>query len=515
MAKQDGVVDGRKKSTIWNYFFLNVRFIISFINGILVIPLYLHYIDSSMYGAWLATGNILSWITIVDPGVGNVILQRIGFAIGKNDKDEIGLAITSGTIISLLLFIICVIAGFVVSFFISNIANIDLKYREDIVSAFRIGVIGTACSLLSNTFTNIVLAYQKTKLHGIFVNVIMLLSVVVTVILLFNNFGVYALAYNSLFTGAVTLAYSIVMTLILVKRHAVKLSFQMKYLKSFSQIFAYTFSSRLFDTLASNIDLILVSRYLGPNYVTALDLSRRPMKIITGIANNVSISMLPALSHLFGTGDKVRIREVTIRICSIVVWLSGMIICGFIIFNHSFVNNWVGDKFWVGTFNNNILCVSFFLLGIGYNLSNITHSMGDIKNNSLISVVRNVVYLVLLYLLAKTLGLTGVILAFGLPILILLWYFPRKLFDKAEYSKKDIQEILRETGLVSLIILACVIFTIVFSFTYSWFWLIVYAILFVLIYGILLIAFSKRFKAELGNISTMVTSKFNFFKLNH
>ncbi len=515
MIRSNNKSESRTQTTVWNFFFLNIRFIVSIINGVLIIPLYLHFIDSPIYGAWLATGNILSWITIVDPGVGGVILQRIGFAIGRKDNKEVGMAIASGTAISILLFFLCVIAGYAVSFFIGSFANIDMRYRADITSAFRIGIWGTALSLLSNTFTNIILAYQKTKLHGVFVNSIMGASILVTVVLLFNNFGVYALAYNSLFTGFSTLVYALILTGILVKKHSIHLSFEKDYLKHFSKVFAYTFSSRLFETIASNVDLILVSRYLGSQYVTALDLSRRPLKIVTGLANNVSISMLPALSHLFGSGDNARIRVVTIRIWTIILWLSGIIVGGFILFNYSFMMNWVGKRFWISTTNNNLLCISFFLLSIGYNLSNITYSMGDIKNNSLINVVRNSIYLILLYLLTKSLGITGVILAFGLPVLILLIYYPRKLFSKAQYSKPDVKEVLRETFIVSIILIICLALSYLCNLKFSWPELFIWTGLYILSYVIVLFSFSKRFKEEFGNIIFLLTSKLNFLKSNH
>ncbi|TDO19018.1 lipopolysaccharide biosynthesis protein [Pedobacter duraquae] len=507
MTKVDKKIGSRKAATIWNFFFLNIRFVVSMINGVLIIPLYLHYIDTAIYGAWLATGNILSWITIVDPGVGGVLLQKVGYAIGKEDKDDIGKVITSGTLISLALFIVCIAVGYITSFFIGGIANINVQYRSEVIDAFRIGVWGTAFSLLSNTFTNFVLAYQKTKLHGMFVNSIMGLSIIVTVVLLFNGFGIRALAYNMLFTGFSTLLYSVIMSVMLIKQNDIQLSFQLPYLKSFSKIFAYTFSSRLFDTIASNIDLVLVSRYLGPHFVTALDLSRRPVKIVTGLANNVSISMLPALSHLFGTDDKDRIRAITIRIWRIILWLSGLIIGGFVLFNHSFMINWVGKEFWIGTLNNNLLCISFFILSIGYNLSNITYSMGDIKNNSLINVVRNCLYLVLLYLLTKILGLTGVILAFTLPIFILIGYYPRKLFAKAEYTKSDIRSILLDTGVVSGILLCCVLITCFFPFVSSFVWLVVGAALFVIGYVSLLIILSSNFRVEIKYLQKFIPSK--------
>ncbi|MEO5682384.1 MAG: MATE family efflux transporter [Chitinophagaceae bacterium] len=502
----------RKKTTLWNFLFLNVGFVISIFNGILIIPLYLHYIDSSLYGAWLATGNILTWITVVDPGVGDVLLQKVAFAIGKDDKKEIGVAIASGIIISVVLFMLAVLIGYSFSFFIGEIANINTLYRDDIISSFRIALWGTAFSLLADTFRNIVLAYQKTKINGIFLYSVIVLAIVLNIVLLIMGFGVYALAYAALFRGLATFAYSMVLTMVLIKKNKVHLTFQPAYFKSFSGIFAFTFSSRLFETIATNIDLILVSRYLGTHAVTVLDLSRRPLKLASGLANNVTISMLPALPHLFGSGQTDKIRATVMRIWTTILWSSGFLIGGFILFNYSLTANWVGKQFWVGNINNIIMCASFFILSIGYNLSNITYSMGDIRNNSIINVVKSVVYLLFLFILAKTMGMTGVLLSFLMPVIIMLLYYPKKVSKVAMLSAQHVKDIIRETSLIVLLLTLAALIVSFFTIQLSWIGLIISGCLYTAVFGVLLFSFSSLFREDASKILALAQSKLSSVK---
>lgn len=501
----------RKKTTLWNFLFLNIGFVITIFNGILIIPLYLHYIDSSLYGAWLATGNILNWISVVDPGVGDVLLQKVAFAIGKNDKKEIGVAITSGILISLGLFAVSVIIGYIFSYYVSDIANISPVYREDITHSFRIALWGTAFTLLSDTFRNIVLAYQKTKVNGFFLYSVFVLAIVLTITLLVLGFGVYALAYANFFRGIATCAYSLVLTIILIKKNKVHLTFQPSYFKSFSGIFAFTFSSRLFETIVNNIDLVLVSRYLGSSSVTVLDLCRRPLKLVSGLANNVTISMLPTLPHLFGSGQTEKIRTTVIRIWTVILWISGFLVGGFILFNFSLITNWVGSKFWIGNTNNIIMCVSFFLLSIGYNLSNITYSMGDIKNNSIITIIRGVVYLAFLFVLVKTLYMAGILLAFIIPCIIMLLYYPQKVAREAMMAHSDTKEIIRETALITLLLIACAIIATLFNFRLSWIQIAFSGALYVIGFGVLLLIFSNLFRQEISKLVAVARLKIGSF----
>lgn len=508
MAKTNSA-NSRKKNTLWSFLFLNVGFIISMINGILIIPIYLHYINSSLYGAWLATGNILNWITIVDPGVSGVLLQRTAYAIGKNDKKEVGLAVTSGITVSLALFLVSVIVGLIFSFFISDIARIDDAYKHDIIASFRIAIWGTTLSLLANTFTGVCQAYQQSKVLGIYRNGIFLLSIGLNIILLVMGFGVYALAYTALFRGLATCLYTLVFSMMLIRKDNVHLQFDKTYFKSFSKIFSYTFFSRLFETISSNIDLVLVSRYLGSHTVTMLDLSRRPLKIVSGLSNNVTLSLLPSLPHLFGTGNMDRIQVIVMRIWRVILWMSGLIVSGFILFNFNITSNWVGEQFWIGNTNNIIMCISIFLLSIGYNLSNVTHSMGDMKNNSLINLVRSGSYLILLFIFSKYFGITGVLLAFLLPIFIMIWYYPRKVCSEARLSKPAVQQIVQETILITVILVVCAILSYWLNTRVSWSTLIMFGGIYVTLFFVALYIFSKTFRPEVKGLTSMIAAKFS------
>ena len=43
-----------------------------------------------MYGAWLATGDLLVLMLAFDMGIPNILIQRIGAALAKSDKKAIG-----------------------------------------------------------------------------------------------------------------------------------------------------------------------------------------------------------------------------------------------------------------------------------------------------------------------------------------------------------------------------------------------------------------------------------------
>ena len=492
----------RKRSTMWNFIFLNVGFLITLFNGLLIIPLYLHYIDASLYGAWLATGNILTWITIIDPGVAGVLLQRVSFSIGENNKEDVGLAITSGIVISGSLFFLALAAGYGLSFFLLDIARIDKHHGPEILNSFRIAMWGTAFSLLADTFRNIILAYQKTKLHGILLYSVLVAGIFLNVVLLVLHTGVYALAYTALFKGAFTLLFAGIFAARLLRQHQIRLKFDRRYFVSFSKIFSFTFTSSLFETIANNVDLILVSRYLGSSSVTVLDLCRRPIRMVCSLANNVTISMLPSLPHLFGSGDQAKIKATVTRVWHFIFWMSGLIIGGFLLFNHSFVSHWVGGRFWIGTTNNLLICGSIFLWTIGYNLSNITLSMGDIRNNALVTIVRSIAYIAALLPLVKLFGMPGAAAAFLVPSIIMVLYYPRKL-SRTLFDRPQEQSIRKEAGIVLLLLLAAGTLSWYAPMDLGWPLLVLGSLVYGVVFMVVMALFSPAFKKEIKGIQSM------------
>ena len=78
-------VVSRRFTSLVNLFFHYNAVVLVIVQGILLVPLYLRSIPVATYGAWLATGSILSWIDLVDPGLSDVLRQRVAYTYGKGD----------------------------------------------------------------------------------------------------------------------------------------------------------------------------------------------------------------------------------------------------------------------------------------------------------------------------------------------------------------------------------------------------------------------------------------------
>ena len=61
----------------------------------------------------MATTSVLYWMTIIDPGVGEVLQQKIAELRGKKKIGEIGSSIGSGLVSSMFILAIAIIFGLI------------------------------------------------------------------------------------------------------------------------------------------------------------------------------------------------------------------------------------------------------------------------------------------------------------------------------------------------------------------------------------------------------------------
>lgn len=144
-----------KKILRWRFIFQFGWVITNIINSILLLPLYIKFINANTLGVWLATSGILYWMTIIDPGVGEVLQQKIAELRGKNEHGEIGHTVGSGLFASMLILLFSVVLGIVVYFLLGTIINKDVSQYPNLSNALFITIVSTGLSLVSFTLTGI------------------------------------------------------------------------------------------------------------------------------------------------------------------------------------------------------------------------------------------------------------------------------------------------------------------------------------------------------------------------
>ncbi|CCH57131.1 hypothetical protein BN8_06535 [Fibrisoma limi BUZ 3] len=422
-------------------------------------PLYLHYIEGTTYAYWLASGNILIWITIIEPGVGITLEQKVAYSAGQANKTELSKLITSGLILCSLI----LVASFAVSFLIQHYipAILDLgrwQYTSVLQEAFLWASVGSCLSLCTYSLVGVNQGLQHTAYTGLVYLISQLVGIFITIYGLLQGWGLLSIGYSRAVTGILYFIGNGIILLYALRKDAIKLLYDKQYFKSFYKIFSYTFANKMGVTIANNIDLIVVSRFLEPTIITQLELSRRPQNIFSGFVNRTTYALLPSMSHSFGKGDIDAVKRIYIQFLKGFLFISLIISFGFIIFNEALLQFWVGPENYIGDVENILIVLSIVISSYTYSNSNFSFSAGNIKGNSKVGIYRSILYLALIFPLTMYFGVVGLIAALIISYITTeLWYYQLDLANVINLKQSEVWQVVKP-NLIPLLIMTCLAF---------------------------------------------------------
>lgn len=396
-----------KKVLRWNFVFQYGWVITNIFNSILLLPLYLKHIDATTLGIWLATGNVLGWITLVDPGVGEVLQQRIAELRGRNENDEVGKMIGSGFIASGLVLLVSIGFGFLCYLFLGNILNKDISQYPHLSMAIILTVFSTGMSLVSFSLSGInqgMLNSAPVAIASLAANFLFLF---INLAFLFLGFGVMSIAIANLCRGVFINLYNIAALLRLLKKVGLRVKYEYNYFRQFIKIFSFTSVSKIITGLSYSVDMIVLARYIAPASITLYEVNRRPVNISYSLVGRHSVALMPLISHAQGSGDRVAIAALINKQFKFYSY-AAMFVGFMFFFNYSnLITAWTGRGNYAGTTITSFLIINFFIGLLGYFMANVGYALGDIKMNSLFNIVRSLCYGVCVFFAAKYYGIPG------------------------------------------------------------------------------------------------------------
>ena len=398
-----------KKVLRWNFVYQYGYVLTNIFNSIILLPFYVKHIDNTSLGLWFATGNILAWLTMADPGIGDIMQQRIAELLGKKELMEIRKTIGSGMFATVIIMALCVLVGVVFYVFLDDILGRDLSNYNSLRVAFVFSILATGLSLVSFGMSGINQGLHNSfhvAMSSILSNVLFL---VVNVALLYWGYGVISIAIANLARAFFINLYNIVALMSYQKRNALTAIFEFKHFKGFIKLFSYTSISKIVIGLTNNIDLLILARYIPASLITNFEINRRPIKILQSLMGRHSVALMPLISYQKGQGEHAAIATLIIK--QFKYFTLVLIFCSFqlLINYNNLINFWVGNGKYAGNTIIYLLVSSFFIATTGFFMSNIGYALGDIKVNSLLNTGRGIVVGIASVFVAKKYGIVGVL----------------------------------------------------------------------------------------------------------
>ena len=389
-----------------------ITLVIAIVTGVFMVPLYIKYIPTGLYGFWLASGYFLVLLNTFDPGLSTVLQQRIAEAYGKRDMKSVGSIVRHGLAIALVISGILLVAGLLLSLGVPSIIGVkSTNEAESISEAFRIGVAGTSLAIFAYAICAINQGLQSNWTVGLAGIVVNVTSTALCLYLLLSGATLRALAWPLLYSGVSHVTFQGLYLTLRLWAEGVQLTRKPQEMRELTKLLSWTAFGRAAALASNNIDSLVVCRLLEPSLLISLSINRKASDYCREFVNQIIVSFMPALSHLKGSGDHVKMREIVVRLTRINLWILSLVCSGFILFNQPFVSLWVNADMFLGQNMTALLGVGLACAVAGGGLQGLNLALGNIKVVSIVSGAQSFLHVVLTVALTKQMGITGAALA--------------------------------------------------------------------------------------------------------
>ena len=495
----------RRKATIANLTYQYSSLVLGIIRGLVLVPLYLKFIDIKLYGAWLASGNVIVWLALMDPGLNELLRQQVAKFYGRKDWDNVGKAIGTGWILMAGLSIITVAIGWVISKAVPALFLNDPEKINELSISILLGSIGAALVFFSGSPGSVLQGFQRSGRVVVIYIFSWILGITCTIVLLFMKFGLVSIPLGSVTSGVImSLCCSADMVYFATRRLHVHLRWCSEYLSNIKSLVGATFLLQTSRVLTVNCDEFLVGIFLGAEVVPIMAFTKKLWGIALMFGQRISVAFMPGLAHLWGQGNRQKVSEIAIKMLNVTMWLFGIEIAAILGFNRSFLGLWVGNQFFAGHAFNILMALSFALYVYVYAIGQILYASDDIKSPALAGAMQSLLRTILVLVLLAYVGILALPISTLVSSALMLGIYFRKRFRRQMSLKVYPNEFSAVLSLiVGMTLGLCGAYIIE---THTWLSLIIGVIVSVFATGLVLFVADKAFKAF---VSSVITKVFN------
>ena len=315
------------------------------VQSLVLIPLYLQRIDVGLYGAWLATGEVLTAVLALDLGVSNLMVQRIARAQGRGDGHAVAAWFGTGVTILAALGVVVLLTGLTVSSWLPAAFGLRDRAALELVRAFRVGLIASGILLVNGGFAAYFRAIQR-PLHGALGSIVGTLAMfaITAFALLRLDAGLLAIPYGLVTRAVVWTTYSLVALAAVAPRQGLRRpAFSRDVLKDSLRTMPMATAGGVGFVASGQFDLTIVGLFLGPVAATTLMLARKLADLARAFIDMVSFAVYGPFSHLVGAETGPKAERTWGEIGRIHAAVSVVAAAAYIAGNRAFLSAWVPD----------------------------------------------------------------------------------------------------------------------------------------------------------------------------
>ncbi|WP_394188552.1 oligosaccharide flippase family protein [Paenisporosarcina quisquiliarum] len=459
------------------------------ITGILLIPIIISFVGNSQFGLYSLIGALVSYLTIMDFGLGNTVIRYVA----KYREEKNKTAEENFIAISLLLYsVIIVLVAILSMIFYMNIDNVFNNFNDSqLVQAkqmFFILALNIMVTMPNHTFNGILFAYEKFVFPKLISLIRVVIRFVVIIICLNIGFGIIAIVIIDTILNILIMVTNIYYVFRYLKVKIKINNFDKMYIFQIFSFSFFVFINVVIDQLYWKIDQTILGIMVNTSAVALYAIS---MTIVAGyisLSTSISSIFYSKLTRLVvNEASNEELNNFMITIGRLQLIVLGFFLSGFIIFGKSFVYLWLGVEYELVYYVVLMIIVPFTIPLV----QNVVGNLVQIKNKHSIMAIINLcvslVNIVLSIVLVKKVGVLGS--AIGTMISIIVgniiitnYFYSKKMMINIKSFFSSLFTNLIPAILICLIISNLVIELSFGSTTTSWFYFFISSFIFILFY---------------------------------
>lgn len=480
----------KKKASILNLIFNYSNVIFLILNGLVLIPIYLKYISVSTYGSFLASGNIVSMIGLLDGGMSYVLTQRLSSSYSQKATNDFNKILTSGLLITIFIALVVIFFSIIVLPFLSDIVKIEPAQKFNIKICFILSAFSACFSIIYNNISAIFQSTLQVQYSG-YTNLVSIFIGLITILLgLIYDLGIVSIALGyfikTLFSCIILVFF---LKKVLREDFEFKFNLDKKNLKSLVKTSIPMFGGSVSKSLVNNSQLLIINNFISPSAAAIYFLTARVFQVCDSFLAPIGSAIFSSISHIYSSEQNDKIKFIILKVFTIFSCFSILIISISYLLNETFITLLVGsDKFGGALLTFYLAISTFFYTRFNFISVNL-FALGIFGKTTLFDILSGVIRLTLVFSLIGKLGVIILPIAEIVSTLFVSGYFLNKLIvNKLILDKKEtIKFVLSGIKPVFLILLFNFLVFKFYSFSMNWTGFFIEAISMTVFYIIVLI----------------------------
>lgn len=388
------------------------RFAVAIVVGLALVPFTLRHVGAQMYGYWLASGELLAYAALTEFGVLVTLPWLIAQADGQGDRDRIRELLTTGGAAAMMSAGGALALSLVLWFVLPKVLHLAPDQRTAVTGPVLVMALLGVVALPLRVFTCTLSGLQDVRFTGTVDLLVIVVNPIITVVMLLNGYGLYALAFGT----AVPQVLMGFVSLLRVGSIAPDLlrSWHRPRWAAIRQLFAEGTGSWIGGwgwRLFSASDGLVLASMGRPTAVAALAFTNKLAQALTQLSWVPCDSGLPGLAHLAGEHSGPRLRQAVVVMVRVYLALAGSVACVILAVNPAFVRGWVGLNFFAGAKANLVIAMLVVAMTFGHALAVVSSVLGQRIQLGLATLLSGIIHVALAFGLGLRFGIIGVLLA--------------------------------------------------------------------------------------------------------